>query len=82
MRVPRPHPLTARLIGAFMLGAGVLLCPQAPLAAEGPTRPPAEYKPLPVGTWVKYDKGEFTGRFLIPTPRIAKQPGLENHELL
>ncbi len=54
MRVPRPHYLTARLIGIFMLGASVLLCPDAPFAAEGPALPPAEYKPLPVGTKIRY----------------------------
>ena len=30
------------------------------LAAEGPTLPPAEYKPLPVGTKVNYDTWGYT----------------------
>ena len=60
MGVPRPHYLTARLIGAFILGVGVLLCPDEPFAAEGPTLPPAEYKPLPVGTRVTYGDWSYT----------------------
>ena len=43
-----------------MLGASVLLCPEVPFAAEGPKLSPAEFKPLPVGTKVKYDTWTFT----------------------
>ena len=55
MSVSRPHYLTSRLIGAFMLGAAAMLFGGFSFAAEGPTLPPAEYKPLPVGTKIKYD---------------------------
>lgn len=37
MSVPGPHYLTTRLIGALLLGAAVLLCPDAPFAAEAPS---------------------------------------------
>ena len=60
MRFQGLQQLTARLIGAFFLGAAVLLCPVASNAAEGPTLPPAEYKPLPEGTKVKYDNWGYT----------------------
>ena len=60
MSVPRLIQLSTRLISAFMLGVAVLLCSDAPFAAEGPTLPPAEYKPLPVGTNVKYDTWGYT----------------------
>ncbi len=59
MRVPGPHHLTTRFIGIIMLGATVLLCPDVPFAAEGPAMPPAEYKPLPVGTKVDYREISF-----------------------
>ena len=60
MGAPRPHNLIARLIGAFVLVAAVLLCPDTLPAAEGPALPPAEYNPLPVGTTVKYDNWGYT----------------------
>jgi len=59
MKVPSPHYLTARLIGAFMLGAGVLLCPDAPFAAEGLALPPAPYEGLPVGTEAYYAAADY-----------------------
>ena len=59
MRVLGPHHLTTRFIGIIMLGATVLLCPDVPFAAEGPAMPPAEYKPLPVGTKVDYREIDF-----------------------
>ena len=34
MGIVRPNQLTARLIGAFVLGTGVVLCPKAPFAAK------------------------------------------------
>ncbi|MFQ5764973.1 MAG: caspase family protein [Rhodospirillales bacterium] len=54
MRATRLNLLASRLIGAALLGATVLLCPEALSAAEGPKLPPAEYKPLPVGTVIEY----------------------------
>ena len=45
---------------SILVTFAVLLCPKAPFAAEGPTLPPAEYKPLPVGTTVKYDTWGYT----------------------
>ena len=70
MSVPRLIQLSTRLISAFMLGVAVLLSSDAPFAADlspfnrlsakGPTLPPAEYKPLPVGTTVKYDTWGYT----------------------
>lgn len=68
MGVLRPAHLTKRLIGAVLLGAAVLLCPDAPFAAEspnllptakGPTLPPAEFKQLPVGTKVRYTDWQY-----------------------
>ena len=45
--------ITILIVAANML-TGVAL------AAEGPTLPPAEYKPLPVGTKVNYDTWGYT----------------------
>ena len=55
-----PHQLTPRLIGAFILGSSALLFAGASFAAEGPNLPPAEYKPLPERTRVKYDNWSYT----------------------
>ncbi len=48
-----------KALGALVLGASVMLFAGASFAAEGPALPPAEYKPLPVGTKVKYDSWAF-----------------------
>ena len=55
MSVPVSIQRIVVMAGAIMLGASAMLYPLASSAAEGPTLPPAEYKPLPVGTKVKYD---------------------------
>jgi len=45
---------------AAALGLAFVLCAGGPtFAAEGPKLPPAEYKPLPVGTTVRYDKWSY-----------------------
>ena len=61
-----------------MLGVAVLLCSDAPFAAEGPTLPPAEYKPLPVGTKVKYDTWGYTVKRSVDF-KIGVQPSKMNN---
>ena len=47
--------LTALIIAGVMAFGGL----SSSLAAEGPKLPPAEYKPLPVGTVIKYNDRKY-----------------------
>ena len=58
MRVPRPI-FVISIVGAFLLGAAVILYPVVSSAAEGPKLPPAKYKQLPEGTNVEYEGWSF-----------------------
>lgn len=44
---------------AAVMAVAVLVFATAAPAAEGPTLPPAEYKPLPVGTVIKYNDRKY-----------------------
>ena len=59
MRLPRPIEMAVPVVCAFLLGAVAMLYPLGSSAAEGLKLPPAEYKPLPVGTKVNYDTWEY-----------------------
>jgi hypothetical protein len=59
MNVPESVLPALKAIGVIVLGASALLFAGASFSAEGPALPPAEYKPLPVGTKVKYDSWAF-----------------------
>ncbi len=59
MSVPGSVLPALKAIGVIVLGASALLFAGASFSAEGPALPPAEYKPLPVGTKVKYDSWAF-----------------------
>ena len=60
MSVSRPYDNARALAAAFAVGltAGFIGAP-LPAAAEIVTLPPAEYKPLPIGTKVKFDNRSF-----------------------
>ena len=60
MRVPRPRQSTARTVGACLLAAVAVMFSAASHAADGPALPPAEYKPLPVGTKIEYNDATYT----------------------
>ncbi|MCH7551347.1 MAG: hypothetical protein IIA35_06585, partial [Proteobacteria bacterium] len=60
MRVPKPVFLVKRFAAAVLIVAATLVAATAAPAAEGPALAPAEYKPLPVGTKVRYDTWAFT----------------------
>ncbi len=59
MSVPGPIRIAIEMAGAFVLAAAIILMSVAPLAAAGPNLPPAEYKPLPVDTQIKYDNRSY-----------------------
>jgi hypothetical protein len=59
MRVPKPINFTTGLAAITMAAAILAFASPAP-AAEGPNLAPAEYKPLPVGTVINYDKRSYT----------------------
>ena len=59
MGVPKPVFLVKKFAITILIVAANVLTGVA-LAAEGPTLPPAEYKPLPVGTKVNYDTWGYT----------------------
>jgi len=59
MRLPRPIEMAVPVVCAFLLGAVAMLYPLGSSAAEGLKLPPAEYKPLPVGTKVDYREISF-----------------------
>ncbi len=47
-------------LASWALAAGAPALAAAPLEHAGPSLPPAEYKPLPVGTVVTYDTWSYT----------------------
>jgi len=53
------NPMKLALAGVAGFMAAVLLAVAPASAAEGPSLPPAEYKPLPVGTKVRYNNWEY-----------------------
>ena len=55
MGVPKPVFLVKRFATTILIVAATFAAADVALATEGPTLPPAEYKPLPVGTKVNYD---------------------------
>jgi hypothetical protein len=59
MSVLKPAFLVKRFATAILIVAATFAAADVALAAEGPTLPPAEYKPLPVGTEVKYEGWSF-----------------------
>ena len=60
MGVPKPVFLVKRFAAAILIVVATFAAADVALAAEGPTLPPAEYKPLPVGTKVNYDTWGYT----------------------
>jgi len=59
MRVPKPVYLVKRFAAAILIVAATFVAADVAPAAEGPTLPPAEYKPLPEGTRIEYDNRIF-----------------------
>ncbi len=59
MSVPGPIRIAIEMAGAFVLAAAIILMSVAPPAAAGPNLPPAEHKPLPVDTQIKYDNRSY-----------------------
>ena len=51
--------LVKKFATTILIVAATFAAADVALAAEGPTLPPAEYKPLPVGTKVNYDPWEY-----------------------
>ena len=60
MRVPKPIHFARSLAVALMVAVAVTAFATAVPAAEGPILPPAEYKPLPVGTKISYDNKPYS----------------------
>ena len=60
MGVPKPVFLVKRFATTILIVAATFAAADVALATEGPTLPPAEYKPLPVGTKVNYDTWGYT----------------------
>jgi len=60
MGVPKPVFLVKRFATTILIVAATFAAADVALAAEGPALPPAEYKPLPVGTKVNYDTWGYT----------------------
>jgi len=56
----QPIISAAFALASWALVAGAPVLAAAPGEQAGPTLPPAEYKPLPVGTKVKYDTWGYT----------------------
>ena len=56
----KPVFLVKRFATTILIVAATFAAADVALAAEGPTLPPAEYKPLPVGTKVNYDTWGYT----------------------
>ena len=60
MGVPKPVFFVKRFATTILIVAATFAAADVALATEGPTLPPAEYKPLPVGTKVNYDTWGYT----------------------
>ena len=56
----KPVFLVKKFATTILIVAATFAAADVALAAEGPTLPPAEYKPLPVGTKVNYDTWGYT----------------------
>ena len=56
----KPDFLVKKFATTILIVAATFAAADVALAAEGPTLPPAEYKPLPVGTKVNYDTWGYT----------------------
>ena len=59
MKAQKPIQIAVPVVCAFLFGAAAMIYPVMSSAAEGPALPPADYKPLPVGTKVKYDTWSY-----------------------
>ena len=56
----KPVFLVKKFATTILIVAATFAAADVALAAEGPALPPAEYKPLPVGTKVNYDTWGYT----------------------